>query len=57
MIYPKVFGFARESDWRLENVKIKLVDDYDENTCQPFYITSAGPYRIWGEWRLKKRHR
>ena len=42
MKYPKVFGLAKEQDWRLENVKIKLVDDYDVDTCKPFYITSVG---------------
>ena len=51
MIYPRVFGFAREQDWRMGNVTIKLVDDYDENTCQPFHITAIGPCRIWWEWR------
>ncbi len=50
MKYPKVFGFARERDWRMENIKIKLLDEYDENTYRPFFITSVGPCRIWWEW-------
>ena len=51
MKYPRVFGFAKEQDWRMENVTIKLVDDHDEDTYRPFYITSVGPCRIWWEWR------
>ena len=35
----------------MENIKIKLLDEYDENTYQPYYITSVGPCRIWWEWR------
>lgn len=51
MIYPRVFGFEHTSNWRIENVTIKLADDYDENTCRPFHITAIGPCRIWWEWR------
>ena len=51
MIYPRVFGFAREQDWRMGNVTVKLVDDHDENTYQPFHITAFGPCRVWWEWR------
>ncbi len=54
MIYPKVFGFAREHDWRMGNVTVKLVDDHDENTYQPFHITAIGPCRVWWEWRRTK---
>ena len=49
--FPRVFGFAKEKDWKVENLKIMLLDDHDEDTYKPFYITSAGPYRIWWEWR------
>lgn len=51
MKYPRVFGMAREKDWRVGNVTVKLVNDYDENTYQPFHITAVGPCRIWWEWR------
>ncbi len=54
MIYPKVFGFAKEQEWRMGNVTIKLVNDYDEDTYRPFYITALGPCRIWWEWRKTK---
>jgi len=50
MIYPRVFGFERASNWRVDNVTVKLVNDYDENTYQPFHITAVGPCRIWWEW-------
>ena len=50
MKYPRVFGMAREKDWRMGNVTVKLVNDYDENTYQPFHITAFGPCRIWWEW-------
>ena len=51
MKYPRIFGFARKSDWEVCNTKIKVVDIEDPQTYQPFYITSVGPCRIWWEWR------
>ena len=51
MIYPRVFGFAKEEDWKMGSITVKLVDEYDENTYQPFYITAIGPCRVWWEWR------
>ncbi len=51
MKYPRVFGFAREQDWRMGNITVKLVNEYDENTYQPFHITAIGPCRVWWEWR------
>ena len=51
MKYPRVFGFAREQDWRMDILCMFVVVVLDEYTYQPFYITSFGPCRLWWEWR------
>lgn len=53
--YPRIFGFETGKQWEFSNTKIKLMDEYDPYTYQPFYLTSVGPCRIWWEWRGMKK--